>query len=141
MKTLYALVFACLSLPALADVLEPIGVDEENTVVATVPAPQPIDDQSIGGAVYFLAAESNAGPASDDVGAVTTANDVGAVAAANDVEVVATANDAGAVTTANDVGAVATANDVGVVATANDVGTVATANDVETVATANDVGA
>src|SRR5262245_23780260 len=81
MKTLYALVFVCLSLPALADVLDitPIGADEEDTVVATVPAPPRIEDQSVGGGVYFLVDEYNAGSTSDDVGAVTTPDDVGSV--------------------------------------------------------------
>src|SRR5262249_61454117 len=99
MKTLYVLAFACLSLPALADVLEPIGVGEENTVVATAPAPQPIEDQSVGGAVYFLADGSNAGATSDDVAAVTASDDVAAVTSPDDVAAVTTPDDVAAATT------------------------------------------
>jgi hypothetical protein len=46
MKTLYALVFLCLSVPALADVLDitPIGADEDSIAIASAPAPQPVED-------------------------------------------------------------------------------------------------
>jgi hypothetical protein len=47
MKTLYAVTFVCLSLPALADVLAPIRADEDDTAPASVPAFQSIEDQSV----------------------------------------------------------------------------------------------
>src|SRR5262249_58035477 len=120
MKTLYVLAFACLSLPALADVLEPIGVGEENTVVATAPAPQPIEDQSVGGAVYFLADGSNAGATSDDVAAVTASDDVAAVTSPNDVAAVTPPDDVAAVATSDDVAAVTSPHDAAAVTAPHD---------------------
>jgi hypothetical protein len=116
MKTLYALVFVCLSLPALADVLDvmPIGADEEITAAVNVPALQPVDDQTVGAVVD----EDNAGSVTtpNDVASVTTPNDAGSVTAANDVASITTPNDAEPVTAANDAEPV-TASDVGSVTT------------------------
>jgi hypothetical protein len=63
MKTLYALVFVCLSLPAFADVLDitPTGVDEEYTAATSGLAAQPTEDRSVGGDVDVYVDEYNAG--------------------------------------------------------------------------------
>ena len=55
MKTLYALFFVCLSVPALADVLDvmPIGGDEDDDATVSMPAPEPIEDHSVGAVVDF----------------------------------------------------------------------------------------
>jgi hypothetical protein len=55
MKTLYALFFVCLSVPALADVLDivPVGGDGNEVATVSMPAPEPIDEQSIGAVVDF----------------------------------------------------------------------------------------
>jgi hypothetical protein len=55
MKTIYALFFVCLSVPALADVLDvmPIGGDANDVATVSMPAPEPIDEQSIGAVVDF----------------------------------------------------------------------------------------
>jgi hypothetical protein len=60
MKTLYALAFVCLSLPAFADVLDitPTGVDEDNTATISAPTPQPIEE---------YVDEYNAGPVTTPV--------------------------------------------------------------------------
>jgi hypothetical protein len=47
MKTLYAVTFVCLSLPALADVLAPIRADEDDSAPASMSAIQSIEDQSV----------------------------------------------------------------------------------------------
>jgi hypothetical protein len=64
MKTLYALIFVCLSFPTLADVLDitPIDADEDNTAAASAPLPQPIEY-----AVDFYVDEYNAEPVSTPV--------------------------------------------------------------------------
>jgi hypothetical protein len=63
MKTLYALVFVCLSFPALADVLDitPTGADEDYTAATIGLAPQPTEDRSIGADVDVYVDEYNAG--------------------------------------------------------------------------------
>jgi len=63
MKTLYALVFVCLSFPALADVLDitPVGVDEEYIAATSGLAPQPVEHRSIGADVDVYVDEYNAG--------------------------------------------------------------------------------
>ena len=55
MKTLYALFFVCLSVPALADILDvmPIGGDEDDVATVSMPAPEPIEDHSVGAVVDF----------------------------------------------------------------------------------------
>jgi hypothetical protein len=55
MKTLYALLFVCLSFPALADVLDvmPIGGDEDDVATVSMPAPEPLEDNSVGDVVDF----------------------------------------------------------------------------------------
>jgi hypothetical protein len=55
MKTLYALFFVCLSVPALADVLDvmPIGGDEDDVATVSIPVPAPIEDHSVGAIVDF----------------------------------------------------------------------------------------
>jgi hypothetical protein len=69
MKTLYALIFVCLSFPALADVLDitPIGADEDYAAEASAPAPQPIEDHSFGAEVDFYVDEYNVGSVSSPV--------------------------------------------------------------------------
>jgi hypothetical protein len=63
MKTLYALVFVCLALPAFADVLDitPSGVDEDYTVATSGLAPQPTEDRSVGADVDVYVDEYNVG--------------------------------------------------------------------------------
>jgi hypothetical protein len=55
MKTLYALLFVCLSFPALADVLDimPIGGDDDDVAAVSMPAPEPIEENSVGAVVDF----------------------------------------------------------------------------------------